>query len=66
MDIAQTQESPQVQQDSERHQNISRSFWEGRGVSISTEALLRDPAFRTALGVSDEYYREMLFVQSNL
>jgi len=52
--------SPQVQQDNERHQNILRSFWDGRGAIISTEALLRDPEFRTALGVSDEFYREIL------
>ena len=59
-DIARAQESPQVQQDKERHKNISRSFWDGRGASISTEALLRDPQFRTALGVSDKYYQEIL------
>jgi len=57
--VAQAQESSQVQQDSERHKNISRSLWDGRVTSISTEALLHDPAFRAALGVSDEYYQKI-------
>ena len=48
-----------IQQDSERHKNISRSLWDGRVASISTEALLHDPAFRAALGVSDEYYQKI-------
>jgi len=58
--VAQTQESSKTQQDSERHQSISRSFWDGRGTSISTEALLSDREFRAALGVSDKYYQEIL------
>ena len=59
LNVALAQESPQVQQDNERHQNILRSTWDGRVAMISTEALLRDPEFRAALGVTDNYYREI-------
>ena len=59
-DSAWAQKSSQVQQDRDRHNNNLHSSWNGGGASISTEALLRDPAFRTALGVSDEYYQKIL------
>ncbi|MCL2710990.1 MAG: hypothetical protein FWE95_08920, partial [Planctomycetaceae bacterium] len=63
--VAQTQELSQVQQDSERHQNNLRSAWDRGGVMMSSEALLRDPEFRAALGVSDEYYQGILKSASN-
>jgi len=53
------QELSQVQQDSERHQNNLRSVWDRGGVMMSSEAMLRDPEFRAALGVSLAYYREI-------
>jgi Ni/Co efflux regulator RcnB len=55
----------QSQSDSERHQNILRSFWDGRGASISTEALLLDPEFRAVLSVSAERYQEIQAIVRN-
>ena len=64
-EIARAQESSKVQQDKERHKEISRFFWDRGGASISTEALLRDAEFRAALGVSDEYYQKIQTSASN-
>jgi hypothetical protein len=63
--VALAQEASTVQQDIERNKNISRSFWDGRSEIISTEALLRDPAFRAALGLSDASYQEILSSMRN-
>jgi len=60
LSIVRAQESIQTQQDSERHQNISRHIWHGSGRSIANDTLLRDPAFRAAFGVSDETYQQIL------
>ena len=48
-DIVWAQESHQMQQDSERHQNNLRSVWNHGGVMMSSEAMLRDPALRVTL-----------------
>jgi len=57
--IGSSQLVAQSQSDNERHQNILRSFWDGRGAIISNEALLRDRDFRDALGVSDGDYQRL-------
>jgi len=49
------------QQEKERHKNILRSSWNASGVNlIRIETLFHDPGFRAALGISDEYYQEVL------
>jgi len=64
-DVVRAQESPQVQQDRERHKNNLRSAWDRGGVIMSSGSLLRDPAFRAALGVSDEDYQAILASAQN-
>ena len=61
----QSQESPQVQQDSERLMNNLRSAWNRGGVIMASEVLLQDTAFRVSLGISNEYYREIQTSVSN-
>jgi hypothetical protein len=65
--VARTQDSPTTaQQLKEMYENNLRSFWDvgSKGmrtdVSLGDEALLRDPEFRAALSISDEYYQEIL------
>ena len=64
-DIVLAQESSQVQRDNDRHQNNLRSAWDGRGAMIHNEILLRDPEFRAALSITDEYYQGILKSTSN-
>ena len=59
------QELSQVQQDKERHQNNLRSVWDRGGVIMGSEAMLRDPEFRDALGVTLHDYREIQKSASN-
>ena len=67
-----SQPTTQIQQDRERYERSLRYYWDGggggywdgggrgAGASARTQELLRDPKFRAALGVSDEYYQKIL------